>query len=138
MLLLDVSKEAAVSGNFELISGRDAGAARRCRSGAAGADPAYGAASPAGPSPLMLRMMAWSICACRTATLQQRWESEDRRLRDSPSVHQSDGGGMGLTGRQELNEGLLTLTDHQAHAAARGAPCCGAGVGGLEYCGGRA
>ena len=125
--LLDVSKEAAVSGNFELISeGVTPEPLGVVVSGAAGADPLYEThGQPDGTFAFdVADDGVVDLCLSNGDASNNDGRARTVGFAIRASVHHPSTDGEGsmdalLDVSEELNEGLLTLTDHQAYMRRR-------------------
>ena len=125
--LLDVSKEAAVSGNFELISeGVTPEPLGVVVSGAAGADPLYEThGQPDGTFAFdVADDGVVDLCLSNGDASNNDGRARTVGFAIRASVHHPSSDGEGsmdalLDVSEELNEGLLTLTDHQAYMRRR-------------------
>jgi len=122
-----VSKEAAVSGNFELISeGLSPQPLGVVVSGAAGADPLYEThGQPDGTFAFdVADDGVVDLCLSNGDTSTHDGKARTVGFAIRSTVHHPDHDGEGsmdalLDVSEELNEGLLTLTDHQAYMRRR-------------------
>ena len=125
--LLDVSKEAAVSGNFELISeGVTPEPLGVVVSGAAGADPLYEThGQPDGTFAFdVADDGVVDLCLSNGDASNNDGRARTVGFAIRASVHHPSSDGEGsmdalLDVSEELNEGLLTLTDHLAYMRRR-------------------